>query len=357
MNKSIFAYKIVEWYNAHRRSLPWRETSDPYKIWISEIILQQTRVVQGLSYYLKIIKRFPDVFALAKAREQEVLRLWQGLGYYTRARNLHRCAKIVAGQYQGQFPDRYADLQKLPGIGAYTAAAIASIAFGEPVAVLDGNVYRVLSRVFGIDKDTNSREGRDHFANQANKLIPKENPNVFNQAMMEFGATHCLPRNPNCEDCIFKKQCVAFTRGWQDRLPVKSKKLKIRKRYFYYFVIEQNKKWFMQRRDSKDIWQGLYDFYLVETNRPRKPKSVFEKDPILKRMKGKIQEEKISGLYKHVLTHQKLMARFVPVKILPSKTSQTLFKSKKMKFYSSLEIDNLPKPALVSRYLLESAIL
>ena len=357
MNKSIFADKIVEWYHANQRSLPWRETNDPYKIWLSEIILQQTRVAQGLPYYLKFIERFPDVFALAHAREQEVLRLWQGLGYYTRARNLHRCAKIVVSHHQGQFPDRYADLQKLPGIGAYTAAAIASIAFGEPVAALDGNVFRVLSRVFGIEKDANSREGKDYFTKQANELIPKEYPDDFNQAMMDFGATHCLPRNPNCEDCIFKKQCVAFANGWQERLPLKTKKSNIRKRYFYYFVIEQNKKRLMQKRGRKDIWQGLYDFYLVETTRPQKPENVYAQDPLLMRMKGKMQEDKISILYKHVLTHQKLLARFIPVKIRPSKTNQALFKSKKMKFYSSKEIDKLPKPVLISRYLLERAFL
>ncbi len=354
MNKSFFAHKIVEWYAVNQRSLPWRQTNDPYKIWLSEIILQQTRVAQGTPYYLKFILRFPDVFALAKASEQEILRLWQGLGYYTRARNLHRCAKIVVLQHRGQFPERYADLQKLPGIGVYTAAAIASIAFGEPVAALDGNVYRVLSRVFGIAQDTHSREGKDFFTRQANELILKEYPAAFNQAMMEFGATHCLPLNPKCEDCIFKKQCVAYDKGWQDRLPVKTKKPKIKKRYFFYFVIEQNKKRLMRKRRSKDIWQGLYDFYLVETKTRQKPENVFAKDPMLKRLRGKIQQNKISGLYKHILTHQQLMTRFIPVSVKLTKTNQALFEFMKLKFYSRKEIDGLPKPVLVSRYLLES---
>ena len=322
MNKKIFALKIAGWYQEHKRHLPWRETTDPYRIWLSEIILQQTRVAQGLPYYLRFIKRFPDIAALARAREQEILRLWQGLGYYTRARNLHRCAKAIVSQNQGKFPDNFIDLQKLPGIGVYTAAAIASLAFHEAVAVVDGNVYRVLARVFGEEQDTASKEGRDYFFRKAQSLVPADFPDIFNQAMMEFGAMHCLPKNPKCEDCIFKKQCVAFANGWQDRLPVKSKKLKVRRRYFYYFVIEQNKKWGMQKREGKDIWHGLYDFYLVETLRSRKPERLWEEDKFLKSISGKIQFDKISTLYKHVLSHQKLLARFIPVKIKPSKVKK-----------------------------------
>ena len=357
MTKSNFAQKVVEWYNDHRRSLPWRETRNPYKIWLSEIILQQTRVAQGLPYYEKMVKHFPDVFALARAREHEVLRLWQGLGYYTRARNLHRCAKILVNHHAGQFPNNYKDLLKLPGIGAYTAAAIASISFGEPVAVVDGNVYRVLARIFGIEKETTTQVGKDYFARKANELIPRDHPDRFNQAIMEFGATHCLPRNPKCEDCIFKKQCVAYANDLQDLLPVKNKKLKIRTRYFYYFVIEQNKKWLMQRRAGKDIWQGLYDFYLVETEKQQKPESVSKEDPVLKLLGGKIEWKNISIQYRQVLTHQKLFARFIPVSIAPSRASRAVFKSKKMKLYSSKEMNKLPKPILVARYLLESAFL
>lgn len=357
MNKKIFALKIAEWYQEHKRQLPWRETTDPYRIWLSEIILQQTRVAQGLPYYLKFIKRFPDVATLARAREREVLRLWQGLGYYTRARNLHRCARAIVSQNQGKFPDNFIDLQKLPGVGLYTAAAIASLAFHEAVAVVDGNVYRVLARVFGEDHDIASKEGKDYFFRKAQSLVPADFPGTFNQAMMEFGAMHCLPRNPKCEDCIFKKQCVAFANDWQGRLPVKSKKLKVRRRHFYYFVIEQNKKWGMQKREGKDIWHGLYDFYLVETLRPRKPERLMEEDKVLKSLNSKIRTDKISTLYKHVLSHQRLLARFIKVKIKASRFKNALFKLKKLKFYSANEINKLPKPALVSRYLQESLFL
>ena len=357
MNKKIFALKIAEWYQEHKRQLPWRETTDPYRIWLSEIILQQTRVAQGLPYYLRFIKRFPDVVALARAGEEEVLRLWQGLGYYTRARNLHRCARTIVSQNQGKFPDNFNDLQKLPGVGVYTAAAIASLAFHEAVAVVDGNVYRVLARVFGEDYDIASKEGKDFFFRKAQSLVPADFPGIFNQAMMEFGAMHCLPRNPKCDDCIFKKQCVAFARGWQDRLPVKSKKLKVRQRYFYYFVIEQKKKWGMQRREGKDIWHGLYDFYLVESMRPRNPERLWKKDKVLKSLIGKIQFYKISIVYNHVLSHQRLLARFIQVKIKASKVKNALFKLKKLKFYSANQISKLPKPVLVSRYLRESLFL
>ncbi len=357
MNKKNFAQKIAGWYQEHKRQLPWRETTDPYRIWLSEIILQQTRVAQGLPYYLRFIQRFPDVAALARAREQEVLRLWQGLGYYTRARNLHRCAKVIVNQNRGEFPDNFIDLQKLPGIGVYTAAAIASLAFHEAVAVVDGNVYRLLARVFGEEQDTSSSEGKDYFFRKAQSLVPADFPGTFNQAMMEFGAMHCLPKNPKCEDCIFKKQCVAFANGWQDRLPVKSKKLKVRRRYFYYFVIEQNGKWGMQKREGKDIWHGLYDFYLVETLRQRKPQQLWEEDKVLKSLSGKIQFDEISTLYKHVLSHQKLLARFIPVKMKPSKARKAPFRLKKLNFYSAKEINKLPKPVLVSRYLQERLFL
>ena len=357
MIKSNFAQKVVEWYNDHHRRLPWRETRNPYEIWISEIILQQTRVAQGLPYYERFVKRFPDVFALAGAREHEVLRLWQGLGYYTRARNLHRCAKIVVNQHAGQFPDNYKDLLKLPGIGAYTAAAIASISFGEAVAVVDGNVYRVLARIFGIEKETTSREGKNYFVGKANELISRDQPDRFNQAIMEFGATHCLPRNPKCEDCIFKRQCIAFANDLQDLLPVKNKKSKIRTRYFYYFVIGQNKKWLMQRRAGKDIWQGLYDFYLVETKKQQKPERLSKEDPVLKILGGKIEWKNISIQYKHVLSHQNIFARFIPVSFSSCRALRAVLKSKKMKLYSSKEINKLPKPTLIARYLLENAFL
>jgi A/G-specific adenine glycosylase len=351
MHKKKFAQKIIRWFREHKRILPWRETRDPYKIWLSEIILQQTRVAQGFPYYLKFIERFPDVFTLASAKEQEVLRLWQGLGYYTRAGNLHRCAKVIVKEHFGEFPDTFNELQKLPGIGVYTAAAIASIAFGEPVAVVDGNVYRVLARIFGIVKNIASSQGKDYFSLIANEMIPDEHPDEFNQAMMEFGATHCLPRNPKCDTCIFKKECIAFARNEQSRFPVKKKKLKSRKRYFFYFVLQQGNRLMMRKREGKDIWHGLYDFYSVETKRSQKTEKIISQSDTLKKIGDKIEVLGTSAVYKHILSHQTLFARFISVKILLKNSLPSSFLPAKLKSYQRKEVGNLPKPALVSRYL------
>jgi A/G-specific adenine glycosylase len=344
-----FSQKILLWYSENKRSLPWRDTKDPYKIWLSEIILQQTRVAQGLPYYLKFVEHFPTVFSLAKAKEQEVLRLWQGLGYYSRARNLHHCAKEVVEKFQGKFPDNFLDLQKLRGIGSYTAAAIASISFREPVAVVDGNVFRVLSRVFGIDKDISEPKTKDFFFAFGNELISREQPDEYNQAIMEFGATHCLPKNPLCRECIFKKQCIAHAQNLQGVLPVKSKKQKIRKRYFYYFVIRQRKKIGMQKRNEKDIWQGLFDFYLIESTKPKSIDKILAKDKIL----NKIEVAEVSKTYKHVLSHQHLMTRFASVS--PITLSSEVLNG--LNYYSISEIKKLPKPVLILQYLRDEGIL
>jgi A/G-specific adenine glycosylase len=344
MNNKAFSKKIIQWYEENKRSLPWRETSDPYKIWLSEIILQQTRVAQGLPYYERFVKTFPTVFSLAKAPEQQVLRLWQGLGYYSRARNLHTCAKNVVSNFGGKFPALYKELTKLKGVGPYTAAAIASIAFKECIAVVDGNVFRVLSRIFGIDKDIASQEGKKIFVEKANELIPKEQPDLFNQAMMEFGALHCLPQNPKCDTCIFAKACEANQNGLQKVLPVKSKKLKARNRYFYYFVIHHQNKILMNKRGGKDIWQGLYDFYLIEAKRSKKIEGLMNDDKLLKGS-TKVSESKI---YKHILSHQKLMVRFVEVEWQSSKLP-----SVELKWFTKKEVAALPKPILIAKYLAE----
>ena len=299
-----FSQLIIEWYQENKRMLPWRETTDPYKIWLSEIILQQTRVAQGLPYYLSFVKTFPTVQHLAKAKEQQVLRLWQGLGYYSRARNLHRCAKMIVGDFKGKFPNNFQDLQKLIGVGPYTAAAIASIAFKESVAVVDGNVFRVLARVFGIDIDISSNEGKNFFFAKANELISKEHPDIFNQSMMEFGATWCTPKNPRCEECIFKKTCIAYKTGTVALLPVKEKKTKVTKRYLNYIIIEQKKKIAMKRREGKGIWQGLFDFYTIETKKVQKAAKIIDGDPLIKSLKAKVL--KAFPLVKHILSHQLL---------------------------------------------------
>lgn len=345
-----FSKKLLSWYTENKRSLPWRDTKDPYKIWLSEIILQQTRVAQGLPYYLKFVEKFPTVFSLSKAKEQEVLRLWQGLGYYSRARNLHHCAKEVVEKFQGKFPNNFHDLQKLRGIGSYTAAAIASFSFHEPVAVVDGNVFRVLSRVFGIDKDISDPKTKKLFFDLGNKLISKVHPDEFNQALMEFGATHCLPKNPLCNECIFKKQCIANTQDLQTVLPVKSKKQKIRKRYFYYFVIRKGKKIMMRKRSEKDIWHGLFDFYLIESTKPKSIDKLLSENKVFKR----IERSEVSKTYKHILSHQHLMTRFISVSSFEISSEQL---KNGYTYYSLNALIKLPKPVLILQYLKDEGIL
>ncbi len=349
MRKEIFSSKIIDWYQINHRTLPWRQTIDPYKIWLSEVMLQQTRVAQGLPYYERFIKTFPTVFDLAKASEQNVLRLWQGLGYYSRARNLHRCAKEVVEKLNGNFPNSFKELTELPGIGDYTAAAIASIAFREPVAVVDGNVFRVLARIFGIEKDIASGEGKKFFFSLANELIDKKRPDLFNQALMEFGALHCLPKKPKCGECIFSKLCEANQKNLQAILPVKSKKLKIKTRYFYYFILRNKNKVLMKQRTEKDIWQGLNDFYLIETPRRQKPEILLREDKLL--TKTTIIEE--SKVYKHVLSHQKLMVRFITIQPRLTKKQESGIDKLGMKWLSKKQIEKIPKPILIERFLKE----
>jgi len=262
----IFSKSLIQWYLQHKRDLPWRKTPHPYPVWLSEIMLQQTRVAQGLPYYLRFIEAFPTVHDMAAAPEEHVLKLWQGLGYYSRARNLHATAKQVAYDMGGNFPPNYAGLLKLKGVGDYTAAAIASISYGEAVPVVDGNVYRVLARYFGIDTDISHSSAKKQFTELAASLLPKDDASTFNQAMMEFGALQCVPKNPDCGTCIFNKECVAFLTGRVNQLPVKLKKTKVTNRYFNYIIIKDGAgKTIVNRRSDKGIWFGLYEFPLLET--------------------------------------------------------------------------------------------
>jgi len=353
MGERYFSEKVVEWYEEHKRELPWRTTKDPYKIWLSEIILQQTRIAQGLPYYLRFIEAFPDVKQLAAASEEKVLRFWQGLGYYTRARNLHKCAKEVVAKYHGEFPKTFEGLKALPGVGDYTAAAIASIAFGEPVAVVDGNVFRVFARVFGLDQPINTPDGKKLFVQLANKLIFGKNPDVHNQAVMEFGALHCTPKNPNCEVCIFKSECFAFARNLQNSLPVKLRTKTSRKRYFYYFAIQRGKSFLMKKREQKDIWHGLYDFYLVEKKRRVNVQALMKEDALIRKATRVSEIVKISDAYKHVLSHQVIHATFVWLKAGNGFHAS----DESIEFYSKKEISELPKSVLISRFLNDELIL
>lgn len=346
MEPKVFANQVIKWYEHHKRDLPWRHTKDPYKIWLSEIILQQTRVVQGMPYYENFVMQYPTVFDLAAASETEVLRLWQGLGYYSRARNLHTCAIMVVADYGGQFPDTYDELLKLKGIGKYTAAAIASFAFDRPNAVVDGNVYRVLSRVFGLEDDIASSQGAKVFEQKANELISHEQPASYNQGIMEFGAIQCTPANPACGLCPFSENCFAFNHSAQSRLPVKSKKIKVRSRYFNYVVFTDGEQFLMQARGAGDVWQGLYDFHLFESDKPLITEELLGK---LSEIGGNdiiLQDE--SGVYKHILTHQRIFAKFFKVQVADFSDVMRLTATLP---FSKEELMDLPKPKLILNYL------
>jgi A/G-specific adenine glycosylase len=265
-NASFFHKKLIQWYLQNKRELPWRSTKNPYFIWLSEIILQQTRVAQGLPYYEKFVNTFPKVEDLANASEETILKLWQGLGYYSRARNLHFSAKLVAFEFEGVFPNSYKELLKLKGVGDYTASAIASFCYDEATAVVDGNVYRVLARYFGIETPINSTQGIREFKLLAQQLIDDTQPGTYNQAIMEFGARHCVPQNPDCNSCIFNDKCIALSANTVGSLPVKLKTAKIRKRFFNYIVVTtEDRQTVLKQRTSKGIWMQLFEFPLIES--------------------------------------------------------------------------------------------
>jgi A/G-specific adenine glycosylase len=311
-----FSPSIIKWYHINRRELPWRDTNDAYLIWLSEIILQQTRVAQGLNYFLRFKERFPTVVSLAEADEQEILKLWQGLGYYSRARNLHKTAQIIAEKYDGIFPTDYNDILSLKGVGEYTAAAIASFAYNQPYAVVDGNVFRVLARIFGIDLAINSTEGKKQFSQLANQLLDKKNPSFHNQAIMEFGALQCTPQQPDCNNCIFTKKCAAFLSNSVSLLPVKEKKIKQRERHFNYFFIKNKNFTYLQKRTQKDIWLNLYEFPLWESDRNLSIEDIILQQNEIPALKD-IQIEISSSLFKtkHILSHQIIYANFYTLKI------------------------------------------
>ena len=301
-----FSDTLLLWYDSHRRDLPWRRTCDPYRIWISEIILQQTRVEQGWDYYLRFVERFPTVEALAQAHEDEVLRLWQGLGYYSRARNLHAAAKTVAKR--GSFPTAYEDVRALKGVGDYTAAAVCSIAYNQPVAVLDGNVFRVLARYFHIDVPINSTQGKHYFAKLAQELLPARQAGRYNQAIMDFGALQCVPARPDCEQCPLKDSCVSFEKGEVSNYPVKEHRMTVKERYLVYCFLHQNGKVLMHRRTGRDIWRGLYEPLLLEF--PKKPQDadIFSHAVLQSIDSGMTLCERV-GVMKHKLTHRTLLLR------------------------------------------------
>ena len=313
-----FSNLLIKWYLQKKRDLPWRNTINPYLIWLSEIMLQQTRVAQGMPYFLSFTTTFPTVFDLAKANEEQVLKLWQGLGYYSRARNLHQTAQYIATELNGIFPDTYIDLLKLKGVGEYTAAAIASFAYNEVVPVVDGNVFRVLSRYFDIETDIAQASAKKEFAALAFELMPKDSPAIFNQAIMEFGALQCVPKSPNCSICVFNESCAALQKKKVDQLPIKSKKLKVRNRYFNYIVAsDENENTIIQKRTSKGIWHNLYEFPLLETEKEENFDFVSEQI-----QNEYFKENNISSILEttdksivHKLSHQHLHIKFWKVSL------------------------------------------
>jgi len=309
-----FTNTIHRWYEQNKRDLPWRETTDPYKIWISEIILQQTRVAQGIDYYKRFTESFATVHELAAASEDEVLKLWQGLGYYLRARNLHNAARTIVQNYGGTFPDKYEEIIKLKGIGQYTAAAIASIAFSIPKATVDGNVYRVLSRYFGIETPIDSTKGIKEFSHLAEEMLDRNDPGTFNQALMEFGAIQCIPKNPDCEHCPLTNTCQAFSSNLVDVLPIKEKKTKQSKRYFYYFLFENGDTIYLEKRTGNDIWKNLYQLPLKEeTNELSDEEIINQQIPYI--IGGTANLVSVSKQKKHILSHQIILARLIHVEI------------------------------------------
>jgi len=339
---------LLEWYSHNKRDLPWRHTRDPYLIWLSEIILQQTRIAQGLPYYQQFTKNFPTVQAFAEANENDILRLWQGLGYYSRARNMLKTAREVTESHKGVFPADLEALKKLKGVGDYTAAAIASFAYRIPAPVVDGNVYRFLARLMGIDTDINSSKAKAQFTEIARALMPADQPDIFNQAIMEFGALQCTPVSPACDTCPFQSMCFAYQHAMQGSLPVKIKKGKIKLRHLNYLVFRCDNEIAMRKRNGKDVWSGLYEFYLVETD-----KAIEEWDslPLSIDQISLIEPNQLSApsaTIVHQLTHQKLQIRFWPV-IMNKNKSINL--PEDFRFYTASETEQLPKPVVINNYL------
>ncbi|NMA73758.1 MAG: A/G-specific adenine glycosylase [Bacteroidales bacterium] len=312
--KERFSEEIINWYLENKRDLPWRDIRDPYRIWVSEVILQQTRVVQGYDYYLRFIELFPTVEDLAKATEDEVLKCWQGLGYYSRARNMHAAAKSM----NGVFPATYEEVLALKGVGEYTAAAICSFAYKMPYPAIDGNVYRVLSRCFGIEEPIDTAIGKRFFKNLSEELIDKQRPDLYNQGMMEFGALHCTPKSPDCLLCPFSSHCVALSEGTINLLPVKKTKVKVTSRYFNYFYVEVGENnILLNKRAQNDIWKNLYEFPLIEITEKKSLEQIMQEDLFLNWFYG-IDEMEIKPVQeevKHVLSHQIIHANFYKVRI------------------------------------------
>jgi len=333
-----FSLLIQDWYRLNKRDLPWRRTKNAYHIWLSEIIMQQTRVQQGTSYYLKFVKEFPTVNDLANADEQKILNLWQGLGYYSRARNLHFSSKRIRDNFNGEFPTDHKDILSLKGVGKYTAAAISSFAFNENKAVVDGNVYRLLSRVFDISTPIDSSQGQKLFQELADGLIDNCAPGEHNQAIMELGALICTPKLAKCNECPLFVKCLSHANDTIYSRPVKEKKIKVKKRYFHFLIFKNKKHIYIEQRTEKDIWQNLYQFPMVETN---------EEITVSEKKIWRKQQFESSEIV-HILSHQKIHAIFHHIDSIPS------IEHGKWKKILISELNDYPIPRLIDKYLKET---
>lgn len=342
------ARKLINWYGINARELPWRETRDPFRIWLSEIILQQTRVEQGRPYYERFTESFPDIASLANCKEEKVLKLWQGLGYYSRARNLHKAAKLLLEKHGGAFPSDYESIRALPGVGDYTAAAIGSFAFDLSYPVVDGNVYRFLSRIFGITTPIDSTAGKKEFLSLARELIKGAPPHDFNQAIMEFGALACIPVNPDCDACPFKLECIARNRNQVALLPVKAKRQKVRNRHFNYVVLRDGKSFFLKQRTGKDIWTNLWEFPLIESKKKLSEEEMLKLTRDFFPLRAVVFHPGPSTA-KHLLSHQTLHACFFEFTLRKKTALPDGWKK-----VSARTLNKYPLPKLIERYLAES---
>ena len=332
--------------------MPWKGEPDPYKIWLSEIILQQTRVEQGLAYYQRFVETFPTIEHLASAPEQQVFKLWEGLGYYSRCRNLIATAKTIVSEFGGKFPASYKELLTLKGVGSYTASAIASFAFNLPYAVVDGNVLRVLSRYFGINTPIDSLPARKMYDQLANALLPAEQPALFNQAIMDFGATVCKPRQPLCAECVQRNDCEAFKHGWTESLPVKEKSLVKKTRFFNYFIVRNGDKCFIHLRTRKDIWQNLHEFLLVETTEPIDLTEATARTLVADYLSTDTFEiGLITGEFRQVLTHQVISGRFVVIN-----TDKPPLKADQFMAVSPAELLSFAFPKIITTFLSQNVV-
>ncbi len=343
--------KLLHWYEKEKRDLPWRNTGDPYKIWVSEIILQQTRVNQGIDYYLRFVSKYPTVSSLAAASEDDVLKMWQGLGYYSRARNMLHTARYIEESLGGKFPRTYQQIRGLKGIGDYTAAAIVSFAFNQPYAVLDGNVMRVYSRLLGIDEPVDSSSGRKKLQLIANDYLPEKNSASYNQAVMELGALICLPKKPFCTQCPIQDQCYAYSHTLTAKLPVKQVKKKIVKRFLNYLVIQSGDSIIMRKRPRGDIWQGLYDFPCIETAAAGTPLALASSKEWRRIFRNrKVIVLSVSSEYRHVLTHRLLLAKFISLKA----GRKEIELPEGCEWIKLRNISDYPVPRLIDIYLSEN---